>query len=99
MLFSAGMIPHYMLIRSLGLLDSRWALILPGLISAFNMIIVRNFFMNLPRDLMDSARIDGAGEWRIFLKIGRASCRERGEAEGGDGVVKGSTDEWSGVDA
>jgi len=69
MLFSAGMIPHYMLIRSLGLLDSRWALILPGLISAFNMIIVRNFFMNLPRDLMDSARIDGAGEWRIFLTI------------------------------
>jgi putative aldouronate transport system permease protein len=69
MLFNAGMIPHYMLIRSLGLLDSRWSLVLPGLISAFNMVIVRNFFMNLPRDLLDSARIDGAGEWRTFLTI------------------------------
>ena len=69
MLFNAGMIPHYMLIRSLGLLDSRWSLVLPGLISAFNMVIVRNFFMSLPRDLLDSARIDGAGEWRTFLTI------------------------------
>ncbi|EWS80074.1 carbohydrate ABC transporter permease [Brachybacterium phenoliresistens] len=69
MLFNAGMIPHYLLIRSLGLLDSSWSLVLPGLISAFNMVVVRNFFMGLPRDLLDSARIDGAGEWRIFLTI------------------------------
>jgi ABC-type glycerol-3-phosphate transport system permease component len=69
MLFNAGMIPNYILVRSLGLLDSRWALILPGLISAFNLVVVRNFFMGLPRDLMDSARIDGAGEWRIFLTM------------------------------
>lgn len=69
MFFSAGIIPNFLLIKSLGLLDSLWSLIIPGLISAFNMIIIRNFFMNLPRELMEAARIDGAGEWRIFLRI------------------------------
>ena len=69
MFFGAGIIPNFLLVKALGLLDSLWALILPGLISAFNMIVMRNFFMNLPGELMDAAKIDGAGEWRIFLRI------------------------------
>lgn len=69
MFFGAGIIPNYLLIKNLGLLDSLWSLILPGLISAFNMIVMRNFFMGLPGELMDAARIDGAGEWRSFLRI------------------------------
>lgn len=69
MFFSAGIIPNFLLIKGLGLLDSLWALIIPGLISAFNMIVIRNFFMNLPGELIEAARIDGAGEWRVFLQI------------------------------
>ena len=69
MFFGAGIIPNYLLIKQLGLLDSYWALILPGLISAFNMIVMRNFFMELPQELFESARIDGASEFRIFFSI------------------------------
>lgn len=69
MFFSAGIIPNFLLVKSLGLLDSLWSLIIPGLVSAFNMIVIRNFFMNLPTELIEAARIDGAGEWRIFLRI------------------------------
>ncbi|GAB2874076.1 carbohydrate ABC transporter permease [Streptomyces mayteni] len=69
MFFGAGIIPNYLLIKQLGLLNSLWALVLPGLITAFNLVVMRNFFMELPRELMESARIDGAGEWRIFLRI------------------------------
>ncbi|WP_156925793.1 carbohydrate ABC transporter permease [Glycomyces arizonensis] len=69
MFFSAGIIPNFLLVKALGLLDSLWSLIIPGLISAFNMIVIRNFFMNLPQELIEAARIDGAGEWRIFLRI------------------------------
>lgn len=69
MFFSAGIIPNFMLVKYLGLLDSTWSLIIPSLISAFNMIVVRNFFQGLPEELVEAARIDGAGEWRIFLRI------------------------------
>jgi putative aldouronate transport system permease protein len=69
MFFAAGIIPNYLLVKSLGLIDSYWSLILPGLISAFNMVVMRNFFMQLPRELFDAARIDGAGEWRIFVSL------------------------------
>lgn len=69
MLFSAGIIPNYLLVKQLGLLDSYWALILPGTISAFNMIVIRNFFMNIPEELLDAARIDGAGEIQILVRI------------------------------
>jgi ABC-type glycerol-3-phosphate transport system permease component len=69
MLFGAGIIPNYLLVKDLGLLGSYWSLILPGLISAFNMVVVRNFFMQLPRDLFEAARIDGAGDLRIFVRI------------------------------
>lgn len=69
MFFGAGIIPNYLLIKQLGLLDSYWALIVPGLLGAFNMVVMRNFFMGLPQELLESARIDGASEVRIFVGI------------------------------
>lgn len=69
MLFGAGVIPNYLLVKELRLLDSYGSLILPGVISAFNLIVVRNFFMNIPRELYDSARTDGASELKILLTI------------------------------
>ncbi|RKJ41730.1 carbohydrate ABC transporter permease [Acutalibacter sp. 1XD8-33] len=69
MIFSAGMIPNYLLIRSLGLYDSRWALILPGMVSAYNCILMKNFFLSIPEALEESARIDGANDMRIFFSI------------------------------
>src|SRR5690606_24694131 len=69
MLFSAGIIPNYLVVRGLGLLDNYLALILPGAISAFNLVVIRNFFMGIPEELMDAARIDGAGELRILLRV------------------------------
>lgn len=69
LLFAPGLIPNFLLIKNLGLLNSYIALIVPGLISAFNLIIVRQFFMNLPQELLDSARIDGASDWRVFWNI------------------------------
>jgi putative aldouronate transport system permease protein len=69
LLFSPGLIPTYLVVKSLGLIDSYWALILPGLMSAFNLVVMRAFFMNIPQELMDSARIDGAGELGILCRI------------------------------
>jgi putative aldouronate transport system permease protein len=69
MLFNAGMIPNYLLIKQLGLIDSWWALILPPLVSAFQVIIVRAFFMEVPPEIIDAARIDGAGELQILTRI------------------------------
>lgn len=69
MLFGAGIIPNYLLVKSLGLLDSYASLILPGAISAFNMVVLRNFFQGIPRELLESARIDGASDWRILSQI------------------------------
>ncbi len=69
MLFSGGLIPTYLVTISLGLRNTRAALILPKLVSAFNLIIIRNFFQNLPEDLEDAARIDGAGVLRIFFQL------------------------------
>jgi len=69
LLISPGIIPSYLLIKELGLLDSYSALILPGLISSFNLVIIRQFFMNLPGELIDSAKIDGASEFQIFWNI------------------------------
>lgn len=69
MFFGAGLIPTYLLVSSLGLIDSYWALILPGAVSAFNVLILRNFFMGIEPAVIDAARIDGAGDWRILAKI------------------------------
>jgi putative aldouronate transport system permease protein len=69
MFFGAGLIPTYLLVSSLGLIDSYWALILPSAVSAFNVLILRNFFMGIEPDVVDAARIDGAGDWRILRSI------------------------------
>ena len=69
MLFSGGMIPSYMLVVNLGLINSYWALFLTGAINAFNMILLKNFFMKVPRELSESARIDGANELHILFRV------------------------------
>lgn len=66
MLFSGGMVPAYILIYELNLLDSIWALILPSAVGAYNIILVMNYFKNLPGELDEAARIDGAGAMRIM---------------------------------
>ncbi|WP_086664066.1 carbohydrate ABC transporter permease [Lentzea kentuckyensis] len=68
-LFGPGMIPTYLLVSSLGLLDTYAALVLPGAVAAFNLVVLRSFFMNIPQDLVDSARIDGASEFGILTRI------------------------------
>ncbi|GAA1111939.1 carbohydrate ABC transporter permease [Kribbella jejuensis] len=69
MLFSPGIIPLYLTVKGVGLLDSIWALIVPTMISAFNVVVLRAFFMNLPNEITESARIDGAGELMTFSYI------------------------------
>ena len=69
MLFSGGMIPTYLVVKNLGLIDTYWALILPIAISAFNLIIMRNFFQAIPESLEESAKVDGCNDLKIFLKI------------------------------
>jgi putative aldouronate transport system permease protein len=69
MFFGGGLVPTYLLVRNLHLIDTIWALILPGVLGAFNVILMRNFFMALPDSLEESAQIDGAGEMRILLQI------------------------------
>jgi len=69
LIFSAPLIPNYLLIKQLGLLDTLWALMLPMAISAFNLFVMRSFFLNLPMELMDSGKIDGCGEFRLMWSI------------------------------
>ncbi len=69
MFFSGGLIPSYMLIRSLGMLDTFWVLIIPGIISVYNMIVIRTFFSALPDGLEESAKIDGCSNYGIFFRI------------------------------
>ncbi|MBW4845000.1 MAG: carbohydrate ABC transporter permease [Lachnospiraceae bacterium] len=69
MIFNAGLIPWYMVIRQFGLLDSIWALILPGAVPVFSVILLLNFFREVPRELAEAAFIDGAGHWRTLWTI------------------------------
>lgn len=69
MFFSGGLIPTFLLIKGLGLYDSLWALIIPGLINTFYMLIMRNFFLGLPQELEDSAKMDGAHDFQILFRI------------------------------
>jgi putative aldouronate transport system permease protein len=64
-----GLVPSYLVVTGLGLKDNMWALILPGAVSVFNLVVVRAFFQNIPGELLDSARVDGAGEFRILARI------------------------------
>lgn len=69
MLFSGGMIPTFLVVKALGLIDSYWSLILPVAINAFNLIIMRNFFQALPDSLEESAKMDGCTDLGVFWKI------------------------------
>lgn len=69
MYFSGGMIPIFLNIRDLGLLDTVWALILPGCLSTYNMILMRSFFVSMPRELEESAFVDGANDLTVLLRI------------------------------
>ena len=69
MLFSGGMIPSFIVYKAYGLYDTYWALILPGLISPFNMIIIKKFFQGLPVELDEASYMDGANDIQIFLKV------------------------------
>ncbi|MFH8395208.1 MULTISPECIES: carbohydrate ABC transporter permease [unclassified Streptomyces] len=69
MFFGAGLIPTYLLVQALGLTDTYLALILPSAVSVFNILVLRAFFMGISPELVDSARIDGAGDWRILWQI------------------------------
>ena len=69
MLFSAGQIPSFLNIKSLGLLNNFWVYILPGLVSAYNINIAKSFYVGIPEALNESAKIDGAGEFRVFFQI------------------------------
>ncbi|MCL2833253.1 MAG: carbohydrate ABC transporter permease [Treponema sp.] len=69
MVFSGGMIPTYLNVRNLGLLNTYWSMILPGAIGTWNLIVVKNFFQALPLELEESAKIDGASDLTVFMRI------------------------------
>lgn len=69
MVFSAGVVPTYLVVKATGVLNTIWALIVPSLVTVYNFVIMKSFFEGLPGDLFESARIDGAGEFRILVSI------------------------------
>jgi len=69
MFFGGGLIPTYLLISNLGMLNTIWAILIPGAFSVWNMIIARTYYMGVPRDLQEAAEIDGASEMTYFFKI------------------------------
>lgn len=75
MFFNGGMIPNYVLVRSLGWLNEMWAVVIPGALSIYNMLIMRSFFLNLPEELEEAAEMDGLGTygilWRIVLPLSK----------------------------
>ncbi|MEK3733987.1 MULTISPECIES: carbohydrate ABC transporter permease [Paenibacillus] len=69
MYFSGGLIPSYLLIRELGLMNTFWVMVVPGIINVWNMIIFRTFFRGIPAGLEESARIDGSSNWGVLFRI------------------------------
>ncbi len=69
MLFSAGTVPTYLVVRKMGLIDTFWAMIVPGLVSVYNLVIMKSFFEGLPEELFEAARIDGASETRVLINL------------------------------
>lgn len=69
MLFNGGLVPTFMVINKLNLMDTFWALVLPGAVPVFNVILLMNFFKGIPQSLEESASIDGAGPWTVLTKI------------------------------
>lgn len=69
MLFNGGVVPWYFVIRNLGLIDSIWALVLPGAVPVFNVILIINFFRNIPKAIKESAQLDGVGPVRMLVQM------------------------------
>jgi putative aldouronate transport system permease protein len=69
MLFNGGLVPTYLLIQSLGMLNTVWALIIPSAVATYNLLIMKTFFEGLPEELFESARMDGAGELKVLFRI------------------------------
>lgn len=69
MMFNGGLVPNFMLVKNLGLMDTIWALVLPGAVPVFNVIILMNFFKGIPKSLEEAAFVDGANPWQILWKI------------------------------
>lgn len=69
MMFGGGLIPTYMVIRQFKMLDTIWALVIPGALPVFNMVLLMNFFRGLPKEIEEAAFIDGAGHWTTMRKI------------------------------
>ena len=69
MLISGGMIPSFLLVKNLGMMDSLWALILPGCVPTFYVIMMMNFIRGISKSISEAAAIDGAGEWMILIRI------------------------------
>jgi putative aldouronate transport system permease protein len=69
MVFHGGLIPSYLLVNDLGMMNTMWAILIPGAINTFNMIIMRTSFQGIPVSLEESARMDGAGDWKIYSKL------------------------------
>jgi putative aldouronate transport system permease protein len=67
--FDGGLIPRYIVVHSIGMVNSMWAVLIPTAINVFNMILMRTFFEEIPDALHESATVDGAGEWRVLLQI------------------------------
>jgi len=75
MYFNAGLIPGFFLIKSLGLINNFMVYILPSLVSAFNLIVIRTYINTIPESMVESARMDGAGDFRVFMQIIFPLCR------------------------
>jgi len=69
MLFSGGLIPLYLVVRATGLINTLWALIIPGLVSTFNLLIMKTYFENLPAEVEESAKVDGCGDLQTLVRI------------------------------
>ena len=69
MLFSGGMIPTFLVVKQLGLMDTIWAMVVPGLVSVWNLIIMRTFFQGLPGEIIESGKIDGLNDIGIFIRL------------------------------
>ncbi|MNI13080.1 L-arabinose transport system permease protein AraQ [compost metagenome] len=69
MMFAGGTIPNYLVIKSLGIINTYWAIWLPGLVSTYNLLVLRTFFLNVPDEIDEAARMDGCSEWRLLVQM------------------------------
>jgi putative aldouronate transport system permease protein len=69
LLFSGGLVPTYLVVRQVGLLNTYWSLMLPNLVSGFNLLVMKAFFENIPSEIEEAARMDGASDWQVLMRI------------------------------